>query len=139
MPDTLLTPEAIRYLVVHCSDTPDDEMLTAGDIHAMHLGFGWDGIGYHAVITRDGVIERGRPEYWVGAHVYGHNTESLGVCLIGRHDFTPAQMDALLVIMHDWKNRYPRAEICGHCDFDNTEKTCPNFDARDWARQKGLA
>ena len=72
-----LSPEMIRYLVVHCSDTPDDEPMNASDIHAMHLGFGWDGVGYHAVITRDGVIERCRPEFWVGAHVYGHNTESL--------------------------------------------------------------
>ena len=139
MPETQLSPDAIRYLVVHCSDTPDDEPLDATDIHRMHLGFGWDGIGYHAVITRDGRIERGRPEYWVGAHVYGHNEESLGVCLIGRNDFTPAQMDALMLILHEWKERYPEAEIRGHCDFDNTEKTCPNFDAGAWARHKGLA
>ena len=39
----MLQASDIRYLVVHCSDTDDD--LTASDIHAMHLGFGWDGIG----------------------------------------------------------------------------------------------
>ncbi len=99
----------------------------------MHLGFGWDGIGYHKVITRDGVTENGRPEYWVGAHVFQHNHESLGVCLIGSTTFTDAQLDALEVVLKAWKTTYPQAEICGHCDFDNTEKTCPNFDAHAWA------
>ena len=37
----------------------------------MHLNFGWDGISYHKIITRDGNIINGRPEYWIGAHVYG--------------------------------------------------------------------
>ena len=40
-------------LVVHCSDTPDDQLIGAKE-NEMHLGFGWDGIGYHQVIRRDG-------------------------------------------------------------------------------------
>ena len=34
---------------LYCSNlnTPDDEQIYAQDIHKMHLGFGWDGIGYH--------------------------------------------------------------------------------------------
>ena len=91
MPMALLA-ENIRYLVVHCADTPDDEALDARAIHDMHLGFGWHGIGYHWVICRDGILQSGRPEYWVGAHVKGHNEISLGVCLIGRQNFTEAQM-----------------------------------------------
>ena len=80
----MLNPQDIAYLVVHCSDTPDDAALTGRDIHQMHLGFGWDGVGYHRVIGRDGVVEPGRPDYWIGAHVKGFNDVSLGVCLIGR-------------------------------------------------------
>ena len=79
-----LHPDAIKMLVVHCSDTPDNEPLRAIDIQQMHLGFGWDGIGYHYVIGRDGRCEAGRPEFWQGAHVRGINDQSLGVCLIGR-------------------------------------------------------
>ncbi|HCP17661.1 MAG: N-acetylmuramoyl-L-alanine amidase [Candidatus Puniceispirillum sp. TMED52] len=132
----MLNPDDIRYLVVHCSDTEDD--LTAADIHAMHLGFGWHGIGYHAVIVKDGTIEQGRPPYWQGAHVYGHNTESLGVCLIGRHDFTREQMDALDTLLREWRARYPNAQICGHCDFPETAKTCPNFDVAAWCQNRGI-
>jgi len=132
----MLQPADIRYLVVHCSDTDDN--LTASDIHAMHLGFGWDGIGYHAVIIKDGTIEQGRPHFWSGAHVYGHNLESLGVCLIGRNDFTSYQFVALEHLLRQWKTLYPQANICGHCDFPETEKTCPNFNVAEWCQQRDL-
>ena len=46
-----LSPERIEMLVVHCSATPDDDPIGAREIQAMHLGFGWDGIGYHQVIA----------------------------------------------------------------------------------------
>ena len=128
----MLKTENIRYLVVHCSDTPDHDPITARDIHEMHLGFGWHGVGYHRVINRDGVVEPGRPDYWVGAHVYGHNEESLGVCLIGRTDFTDAQFQSLESILVEWIAKHPQAEVVGHCDFEYTDKTCPNFDAKKW-------
>ena len=60
----------------------------------MHMNFGWDGIGYHKIILRDGTIENGRPEYWMGAHVKGKNNKSLGVCLIGRNQFTNRQFNS---------------------------------------------
>jgi len=72
----------------------------------MHLGFGWHGIGYHRVIDRDGRVENARPDYWQGAHVYGHNEISLGVCLIGRHHFTGAQFDALEGVLRQWQSRH---------------------------------
>ena len=134
----MLDPKQIAYLVVHCSDTADDDALTGRDIHQMHLGFGWDGVGYHRIICRDGVIEYGRPDYWVGAHVRGFNDVSLGVCLIGRDSFTDAQMQALETVLRNWKSSYPLAEIVGHCDFDYTNKTCPNFDVSVWCRKWGL-
>ena len=84
----MLNEKDIKILVVHCSDTPDNENIGAIDIHKMHLSFGWDGIGYHKIIKRDGEIENGRPEYWIGAHTFGKNYQSLGVCLIGRKLFT---------------------------------------------------
>lgn len=128
----MLEANNIQYLVVHCSDTPNDELTTAKDIHAMHLGFGWHGVGYHRVINRTGEVEQGRPDYWIGAHVYGHNEISLGVCLIGRTDFTDSQFQSLEGVLREWTEKHPNAEVVGHRDFDNTEKTCPNFDAKKW-------
>ena len=134
----MLNPQNIAYLVVHCSDTLDDAVLTGRDIHQMHLGFGWDGVGYHRVIGRDGLVEPGRPDYWIGAHVKGFNDVSLGVCLIGRHRFTYAQMLALETVLRDWQTTYPTAQIVGHYNFDYTEKTCPNFDVAAWCEERGL-
>lgn len=124
----MLEAQNVKYLVVHCSDSPDDENIGAREIHALHQSFGWHGCGYHRVIRRDGTVESGRPDYWIGAHVYGHNEESLGVCLIGRKEFTDAQFNALEELLRSWQTDYPKAQILGHCDFVTTTKTCPNFD-----------
>ena len=134
----MLVPENIKLLVVHCSDTKNNENVNARDIHKMHLNFGWDGIGYHKIICRSGKIENGRPEFWKGAHVKGQNDYSLGVCLIGRNKFTKKQFLSLEKILRTWKLLYPDAKIIGHCDTGNTEKTCPNFDVITWSRQLSL-
>ncbi len=134
----MLKADNIRYLVVHCADTSDEQQLDARDIHRMHLGFGWHGVGYHRIICRDGSVQNGRPDFWIGAHVKGFNEVSLGVCLIGRNNFTSAQFDSLENLLREWKNDYPAAVICGHCDFDYTDKTCPNFDVAKWCQKRGL-
>ena len=132
--DGCLSPDSVEMLVVHCSDTPDDQPFGAREIQNMHLGFGWDGIGYHQVIRRDGTRESGRPDYWKGAHVGGVNDRSLGVCLIGRVSFTPAQMHSLAGLLFEWLEKYPSARVLGHRDAVETHKTCPNFDAAAWWR-----
>lgn len=134
----MLKPSDIQYLVVHCSDTPDDEPIGAPEIHEMHLGFGWHGVGYHRVINRQGIVESGRPDYWQGAHVYGHNEISLGVCLIGRSGFTEEQFDALEQVLREWRTICPNAAICGHRDFSYTDKTCPNFDVAQWCASRNI-
>ena len=132
----MLIKQNIKHLIVHCSDTSND--FTAADIHKMHLNFGWDGIGYHKVVLRDGKVENGRPEYWVGAHVKGKNNESLGVCLIGSDKFTVKQLKSLELILKDWKSKYPNAKITGHCNVVKTKKTCPNFDVISWSQNLKL-
>ncbi len=134
----MLEAENIEHLVVHCSDSPDDQDMSLRDIHAMHQGFGWHGVGYHRVIRRDGSLEYGRPDCWIGAHVYGHNEISLGVCLIGRQNFTEQQFATLERVLRDWLVTYPAATICGHRDFAYTEKTCPNFDVAEWCQKRQL-
>lgn len=134
----MLTKDKIKFLIVHCSDTPDKHDVDASFIHHMHLKFGWNGIGYHKVILRSGKIEDGRPEYWIGAHVKGLNKLSLGVCLIGSKNFTSKQFDSLKLILKKWKKKYPQAEILGHRDSTSTHKTCPNFDVKTWVKNNDL-
>ena len=126
----MLLAQNIKLLVVHCSDTENGEDLDAKDIHKMHLSFGWDGIGYHKIINRSGLVENGRPEYWIGAHVKGKNEVSLGVCLIGRDKFTKEQFISLEKVLRSWKQLFPSAKIIGHCNTGNTQKTIrklPNY------------
>jgi len=134
----ILNEKNIKFLVVHCSDTNDSENLNALDIHNMHLSFGWEGIGYHKIIKRSGVVENGRPEFWIGAHTKGINSISLGICLIGRSKFTKKQFNSLEKVLRNWLSKYPKAKIVGHRNAILTEKTCPNFDVLSWCKKIGL-
>ena len=132
----MLYKNNIKYLVVHCSDNPNNKNITALDIHKMHLGFGWDGIGYHKVVNRSGIIENGRPEFWKGAHTNGLNGNSLGVCLIGKDNFTDKQFASLEIILKAWIKTYKNSVILGHRDAIETDKTCPNFDVKEWCKKR---
>lgn len=135
----MLEKNNIKFLVVHCSDTPNSEELEAIDIHKMHLGFGWDGIGYHKIILRNGDLQSGRPEYWEGAHVFGYNNISLGVCLIGKDFFNTKQFETLRKLLDKWKLRYPNADIVGHREITKSSKTCPNFDVKSWLNSRRIS
>lgn len=124
------TQDQIYKIVVHCADTPADMDIGVDEIDEWHRDRGWSGCGYHYVIRRDGELEYGRPEGVQGAHVRGHNRNSLGICLVGGQggfNFTLNQIDALFSLFSQLSAKYPDAEWFGHRDLD-TGKTCPNFD-----------
>src|SRR5690554_1857619 len=125
----------ISKIIIHTADTPADMDIGAAEINQWHLERGWSGIGYHWVIRRDGTVEHGRSESTPGAHAYGHNRESIGVCLVGGMpdcNFTSAQWAAIDALVNDLIRRYPDAEVIGHNDV--SEKPCPMFDAKAWAQ-----
>lgn len=135
-----LKPEKVRYLVVHCSATPPKVKVDAAVIDRWHRLRGFLGIGYHYVITRSGAVERGRNIDTVGAHVEGHNHESIGICLAGGMDaankvpednFTLEQKATLANTLIALKHLFPNAEVIGHRDL-NPHKACPSFDVKAW-------
>ena len=93
-------------------------------------------MGYHYVIKLDGTVEGGRPEYWTGAHAKGHNLGSIGVCLIGRDDFTREQNQSLVNLLIDLLHRHKGAKVIGHNEV--SDKTCPNFDVQVWLSHWGF-
>lgn len=127
----------ITLLAIHCSATPDGRNDTAEDIHRWHQERGWDGIGYHYVIELDGTVQKGRPDYWKGAHVGGHNSHSIGICLIGTQHFTRQQHEALEDLLRDLQAQHPEADTRGHYELD-ARKTCPNIDVPTWLKVRGL-
>lgn len=124
----------IHRVIIHCSDSPDARDLGAKEIKQWHTdpvskgGRGFKNIGYHAVVRRNGSIESGRPESEVGAHVKGHNSDSLGVVWVGRTRMTEVQKESLIEQIWDWIDQYGLTvnDVYGHHELD-PKKTCPNF------------
>lgn len=123
----------MKKIVIHCSDSPHGRGDDAETIHRWHLERGWSGIGYHFVITESGEIQNGRPLYWQGAHVNGHNKDTVGICLIGRESFTDAQFASLGNLTKGLRKTYAleKKDVVGHSELDKG-KTCPNFDVREF-------
>lgn len=127
----------IKEIIVHCSATKEGQDFTVADIKKWHLARGFSDIGYHYIIYRDGSIHTGRNVNISGAHCEGHNSHSIGVCYIGGLDKnlkpkdtrTDAQKDALLKLLKQLKQLYPKATIHGHYEYAN--KACPCFNVKE--------
>lgn len=126
----------ITEIIVHSTATPKGMNATAKDIDKWHKLRGYNCIGYHFVILRDGTIERGRAVEMAGAHCKGNNAETIGVAYVGglnenkqsADTRTGAQKIALNVLLTDLVKQYPTIrKISGHRDYCNT--ACPSFDA----------
>ena len=135
----------INEIILHYSYS---NFGNAALIDEWHRSRGWSGIGYHYVILNpypnaesfrlhrpqfwlDGVVEIGRPLDAVGAHSYGFNTNSIGICLIGKELFTYQQFQSLATLISDLKNDFPEFKIYGHYELQDTSrppKSCPNLD-----------
>ena len=133
----------ITQLAVHCAATRPKMDIGVKEIRRWHLERGWRDIGYHYVIGRDGTVEDGRPNQDAGAHIAGHNKNTLGICLVGGVDdnlkpeanFTDAQMKALRTLLTFLGTTYnvPRENWLGHRDF-GANKACPSFDVQAWLK-----
>ena len=145
----------ITDIVIHCTATRAWQDYSADDIRRMHKARGWADIGYHYVVRLDGTIEPGRDVDKIGAHVSGHNANSIGVVYVGGLDNqgkakdtrTENQKNALLNLLLDLRQLYPNARISGHRDFSpdlngngtiepcEWIKECPCFDAKSEYRR----
>lgn len=126
----------MEKLIIHCSATPNGRHHTAAEIHEWHIDRGWSGIGYHWVIRVDGVLESGRPEYWIGSHARGHNINSIGVCMIGINSFNETQWKILANLIREKKTQYPGIKVIGHNEV--SEKECPGFDVQKFLQEFDL-
>jgi len=141
----------IKYIAVHCSATTPEMVVPISRIKDWHLKRGFNDVGYHFYIRRDGSVELGRDLSVAGAHVKGFNSVSIGVCYEGGLNMemqpddnrTERQKASLIKVLTDLKKDYQNAEIKGHRDFskdrnndgkiteDEWLKSCPCFDAKE--------
>lgn len=147
-----MTPDQIKYIVIHCSATLPEPHIDIVDIDQWHKARGWRKVGYQYVIPTDGRIQGGRALNEVGAHTKGHNAVSWGICLIGGVDehgkptnnFTREQFASLRMLLASLRQIAPQAETLGHRDLSPDVdgdgvisrwewlKDCPCFDVREW-------
>lgn len=129
-------------ITIHCSATKPQFDVGVHEIREWHMDRGFSDVGYHYVIRRDGTVEKGRPAHRRGAHVQGHNTKNLGICLVGgvnqkgnaQANYTTDQWHALRLLVIELVGRYgiPLSNIQGHRDFPRVNKECPCFDVKEW-------
>ena len=126
----------VNLLILHCTATPEGRSVTVQQVRQWHIQRGFVDIGYHFLVGLDGTIHKGRPIEKAGAHCKGHNAHSIGICYVGGLDRqgkpkdtrTAAQKAALLSLIRELRQRFPRATVHGHREFAN--KACPCFDAK---------
>ncbi len=118
----------IKFIAVHHSQRKIDSVKRIKNLHIKINK--WEDIGYHYLIGKNGKIYKGRSEKFIGAHIYGHNKNSLGICLIGNFDEElPAkkQIQTLIKFLKQKikKHKISVKNILGHREFPNVAKTCP--------------
>ena len=117
------TRKSTERIILHHADA---KSCSAEDIHRWHLNNGWSGAGYHFLVKKDGKVYRLRPEDKVGAHAYGSNYNSLGVCFEGNfmeEDMPEAQKEAGKELVVYLKNKYNITTVQAHRDVCAT--SCP--------------
>jgi N-acetylmuramoyl-L-alanine amidase len=144
----------ITEIYVHCSASSPSETVGIDLIGDLHEARGISRpCGYHAFIPRKGGVESGRPIERAGAHVKGHNANSIGICLEGGlkddgltikeriaykrwgtpdMNFTHTQLADLKTLLDSYLVEFPNAEVKGHRDAPGVKKACPCFDVRAW-------
>lgn len=134
----------IDKIIIHCSASKENQDIGAKEIDAWHKKCGWDGIGYHFVIRRNGETEQGRALEKAGAHCRGQNKNSIGICLAGgidengraENNFTPKQFQSLRELVAELQGKYPKASVHGHNEF--APKACPCFDVQKFFAERNL-
>lgn len=117
------TRKSTERIILHHADA---KSCSAEDIHRWHLNNGWSGAGYHFLVRKDGKVYRLRPEEKVGAHAYGANYNSLGICFEGDYmeeDMPAEQIKAGQELVTYLKHEYNITTVQAHRDVCAT--SCP--------------
>lgn len=151
--------QKLKYLVLHCTATPEGREVSSSDIRHWHTdpvskgGRGWKQVGYTDMIHLDGKVERlvknnedENVDPWeITNGVAGKNSVSRHVVYVGgvgkdgktaKDTRTPQQLKALEEYVKDFHKRFPSVRIVGHNEL--AAKACPSFDVKQWLKQIGI-
>jgi hypothetical protein len=148
----------LRYLVIHCTATPEGREVSSADIRRWHTspppkGRGWKQVGYTDMIHLDGTVERlvdnnedANVDPWeITNGAKGYNGVSRHIVYVGglasdaktaRDTRTAAQLEAMASYVKSFHERFPGVRIIGHNEV--AAKDCPSFDVQEWLRSIGI-
>lgn len=131
------TRTSTERIILHHADA---KTCSAEDIHRWHLANGWAGAGYHFLVRKDGTIYRLRPEDKVGAHAYGANYDSLGICFEGDYKEEIMQEEEIKAgreLVNFLKNKYGINTVQVHKNVNATNCPGDNFPFDQIANETG--
>ena len=149
----------LKYLVIHCTATPEGREVTSDEIRHWHTapvsegGRGWKQVGCTDMIHLDGRLERlvnnNEDSYvdpWeVTNGAAGYNGVSRHIVYVGgvasdgstpKDTRTYEQRLALETYVERFHERFPDVKIVGHNEL--SAKACPSFDVKAWLKEIGL-
>ncbi|MFZ4707826.1 MAG: lysozyme [Bacteroidales bacterium] len=148
----------LKYLVIHCTATPEFFDVSSEQIRHWHLdqppyGRGWKQIGYTDLFHLNGVIERlvannedANVDPWeITNGVVGINSVSRHIVYAGglsadcetpKDTRTVGQKKALENYVKSFIKVHPDILIAGHNQF--AAKACPSFDVPSWLKMLGV-
>ena len=148
----------LKYLIIHCTATPEGRDVSADDIRRWHTdpvskgGRGWRQVGYTDLFRLDGKVERlvrnnedNEVDPWeITNGATGYNSVSRHIVYAGGVDQngrpkdtrTPAQRNALEEYVTRFHDQHPGVRIIGHNEV--AAKACPSFDVQEWLKNIGI-
>lgn len=135
--------DAYQTIVIHHSVLDaESDIATLRSIQRRHRRErGWADVAYHFFVGKEGTIYEGRDMHVRGTHVAGHNTGSLGLCLLGNYSelFPTEQQLASAEAFIVWAAaRLQLTHIAGHKDF-NAGTECPGDHLTPYIERFALA
>lgn len=149
----------LKFLVLHCTATPEGREVSSDDIRAWHTnpvskgGRGWSQVGYTDLIHLNGEVERlvdnnedANVDPWeITNGAKGYNSISRHVVYVGgvvadgktaKDTRTKAQKAAMEAYVKEFHRRHPNVHIIGHREV--AAKDCPSFDVQVWLKEIGV-
>ena len=134
----------VNFLAIHATGTPDTQ--TPQEIANYHINInGWGGIGYHFLISADGVVFYVGDIFTARANVANLNEQVLGICLMGNFTEgrvpTNEQLDSahklceFFIKFAGLPNVTSWDKVRGHKELPNQSTPCPGDDWNTWRIQ----
>lgn len=147
--------QKLKYLVIHCTATPEGRDVSAADIRRMHTspnpqGRGWRQVGYTDLFRLDGTRERlvknnedAFVDGWeITNGAAGYNSVSRHIVYAGGLDSqmkpkdtrTAAQRKAMAEYVRDFHKRHPDVKIIGHRDLSPDRNNNGKIEPCEWMK-----